>query len=42
MLFDTVALASNDGFDARVLRELAGVVEDNHTLFLEAWNDYFS
>ncbi|HAT1683241.1 TPA: DUF4160 domain-containing protein [Klebsiella oxytoca] len=37
-----VALASTDGFDARVLRDLSGVVEDNQTLFLEAWNDYFS
>ena len=41
-LVPSVALASNDGFDARVLRELSGVVEDNQTLFLEAWNDYFS
>ncbi|HCI9483985.1 DUF4160 domain-containing protein [Raoultella ornithinolytica] len=41
-LVPSVALASNDGFDARVLRELFGVVEDIQTLFLEAWNDYFS
>ncbi|KAB3066844.1 DUF4160 domain-containing protein [Escherichia coli] len=41
-LVPSVAMASNDGFDARALRELAGIVEDNQTLFLEAWNDYFS
>lgn len=41
-LVPCITLVSNDGFDARVLRELAGVVEDNQTLFLEAWNDYFS
>ncbi|PLV62990.1 DUF4160 domain-containing protein [Erwinia sp. B116] len=37
-----VALASNDGFNARTLKELAAIVEVNQTVFLEAWNDYFS
>ncbi|WP_261641031.1 DUF4160 domain-containing protein [Erwinia mallotivora] len=41
-LVPSVALAGNDGFNSRVLKELAGIVEDNLTVFLEAWNDYFS
>ena len=31
-----MALASNDGFNSRVLKELTGIVEDNQALFLEA------
>ncbi|MFC0139711.1 DUF4160 domain-containing protein [Erwinia mallotivora] len=41
-LVPSVALAGNDGFNSRVLKELAGIVEDNLTVFLEARNDYFS
>jgi len=41
-LTPSVALANNDGFNSRVLKELTGIVEDNQALFLEAWNDYFS
>lgn len=41
-LTPSVALASSDGFHARTLKELAAIVEDNQTVFLEAWNDYFS
>lgn len=36
-----VLLARNDGFNARDLKELLGVVEENHTMLMEAWNDYF-
>ncbi|WP_168426649.1 DUF4160 domain-containing protein [Erwinia amylovora] len=39
---DGVKLGRNDGFNARTLRELTKVVEQNQTLFVEAWNDYFS
>ena len=41
-LTPSVALASNDGFNSRGLKELTGIVEDNQALFLEAWIDYFS
>jgi len=37
-----VALASDNGFHSRILRELIELTEQNHTVFLEAWNDYFS
>ncbi|MFB4363106.1 MULTISPECIES: DUF4160 domain-containing protein [Pantoea] len=37
-----VRLSINDGFDSRTLRELTKLVKDNQTLFVEAWNDYFS
>jgi hypothetical protein len=36
-----VKLSRNDGFDARTLRDLTRTVEQNQTLFVEAWNDYF-
>lgn len=36
-----VLLARNDGFNARDLKELVDVVEQNSTLFVEAWNEYF-
>jgi len=36
-----VLLARNDGFNARELKELVGVVEENHKMLMEAWNDYF-
>ncbi|HBM3184901.1 TPA: DUF4160 domain-containing protein [Klebsiella oxytoca] len=37
-----VSLASNDGFNSKILKELSKVVEDNQIVFQEAWNDYFS
>lgn len=37
-----VLLARNDGFNARDLKELVGVVEQNRKLLMEAWNDYFA
>lgn len=37
-----VRLSTNDGFDSRTLRELTKLVKHNKTLFVEAWNDYFS
>jgi hypothetical protein len=36
-----VRLAINDGFDARTLRELTQVVEQNADLIERLWNDYF-
>lgn len=36
-----VRLASNDGFDARTLRELASEVESNQTLIEESWHEHF-
>ncbi|AEF47337.1 hypothetical protein SerAS12_4241 [Serratia sp. AS12] len=41
-LTPVVQLARNDGFNSRVLKELAGIIEDHQSLFLEAWNEYFS
>lgn len=40
-LVPDVSLARNDGFSARDLKELVDVVEQNSTLFVEAWNEYF-
>ncbi|MCH9269847.1 DUF4160 domain-containing protein [Pantoea sp. SIMBA_133] len=37
-----VLLSTNDGFDSITLRELTKLVKVNQTLFVEAWNDYFS
>lgn len=37
-----VALARNDGFDSRTLKELFVLVKLHKTTLLEAWNDYFS
>jgi Domain of unknown function (DUF4160) len=36
-----VSLASSEGFDARTLRELAKMVEDNAALIERAWHEYF-
>jgi Domain of unknown function (DUF4160) len=36
-----VALADSDGLDARTLRELLRVVEDNAALIERAWNEHF-
>ena len=37
-----VRLARNDGFNARTLRELIGLVEVNRLRLEDAWNEYFS
>jgi hypothetical protein len=36
-----VALEISDGFDARTLRELDKIVEDNAELIERAWNEHF-
>jgi hypothetical protein len=36
-----VKLADSAGLDARALRELAGVVEQNAALIERTWNEYF-
>lgn len=36
-----VAVAYNEGYDARTLRELLGVVVDHRQRIIEAWHDYF-
>ena len=36
-----VGLAYNDGYDARVLRELTGIVQKNRDRMERAWNDFF-
>lgn len=36
-----VSLETSDGFDARTLRELAKMVEDNAALIERAWHGYF-
>ena len=38
----TVYLADSDGFDARTLRELQGVVTDNKQLIERSWNEHFA
>ncbi|MCF1165581.1 DUF4160 domain-containing protein [Yersinia pseudotuberculosis] len=40
-LVPEVLLARNDGFNARDLKELVDVVEQNNALFVEAWHEYF-
>ena len=37
-----VALARNHGFDARTVRVLLAVVEENRKLLEDAWHDYFA
>lgn len=37
-----VRVAGNHGFDARTLRELAQVVEQNAALIERAWNEHFA
>lgn len=37
-----VRVADSDGFDARALRELARVVEQNADLIERAWNEHFA
>ncbi|MCL1477841.1 DUF4160 domain-containing protein [Marinobacter sp. M3C] len=41
-LSDEVTMARNDGFDARTIRVLLGVVEQNKQLLEDAWHDYFA
>jgi hypothetical protein len=36
-----VLLASSTGFAAHELNKLVGMVEENQTLFVEAWNEFF-
>lgn len=36
-----VQVAYNDGYDARTLRELQGLVEANRDRIVRAWNEYF-
>jgi hypothetical protein len=40
-LVPVVAVAYNDGYDARTLRELLGVVEKNKERFVRDWYGYF-
>lgn len=37
-----VALARNDGFNARDLREVLTIAVDNQAFFVEKWNEYFA
>jgi hypothetical protein len=37
-----VQLAYNDGYNARTLRELTGLVWENRNLFERAWNEFFA
>jgi hypothetical protein len=36
-----VSVAYNDGYDARTMRELFGVVEDNQARIVRAWHGHF-
>jgi len=36
-----VSVTYNDGYNARTLRELLGLVETNRNLIERAWNEYF-
>ncbi len=40
-LWPTVRLADSYGMDARTLRELAKVVEDNRSMIERAWHEHF-
>ena len=40
-LIPEVRVAYNDGYDARTLRMLLGVVEANKDRIVRAWNEYF-
>ena len=35
------SLAVNHGFRPHDLREIAGIIEENETLILEKWNEFF-
>ena len=41
-LTPTVYLADSDGFDARTLRELLGVVTSSKELIERTWNEHFA
>ena len=41
-LYPGVRVAYNDGYDARALRELLGIVEANWDRIERAWNEFFS
>lgn len=36
-----VSMADNDGFDAKTLRELTLVIEENTALIERTWHEYF-
>lgn len=38
---ERVSLARNHGFNARDLREIERIVQENRGKLLEAWNEYF-
>lgn len=40
-LWPEVAVSKSDGFDARTLRRLTGVVEENRAIIERAWHEYF-
>lgn len=40
-LHPEVRVADSDGFDARTLRELTKVIENNNRLIERTWNEYF-
>jgi hypothetical protein len=37
-----IALARNDGFNARDLREIVNITTENRLFFVEKWNEYFA
>jgi hypothetical protein len=37
-----VSVASNQGFDARTLRQLTNLIESNRNLIERAWHEYFA
>ena len=41
-LTPTINLADSDGFDARTLRELHGIVTANKELIERSWNEHFA
>lgn len=41
-LSPAVSVAHNDGFDARTIRVLLEVTEQNRQWFEDAWHDYFA
>ena len=41
-LHPAVSVAYNDGYSARILRELLGVVLDSRIRIERAWNEHFS
>ena len=40
-LTSEVSVANSAGFDARTLRNLAAVIEENRAVIERAWHDYF-